>query len=222
MAPPRKHDTDTILDAVRALALRDGPRAVSVAAIARESGAPVGTLYHRFKSRDGLVSAAWKRALERFHAVWLEAAGPAGAGRGDGRVGDHVRAQQPRGRAAPAARCAAVTCSTPTATRRSSTPPSTSRSPAWPAAPTRGRSSASPARSSTSRTPPSAATRRSRTGSRRTWPPPRARCSQPNRVRPLEDRRGDRGHVRAGDVRCGHRVRIGESVRLTHPVRSPA
>jgi AcrR family transcriptional regulator len=74
MAPPRKHDTDTILDAVRALALRDGPRAVGVAAIARESGAPVGTLYHRFRSRDGLVSAAWKRALERFHAVWLEAA----------------------------------------------------------------------------------------------------------------------------------------------------
>src|SRR5215217_8194236 len=60
MAPPRKHDSDTILDAVRALAL--------------ESGAPVGTLYHRFRSRDGLVSAAWKRALERFHAVWLEAA----------------------------------------------------------------------------------------------------------------------------------------------------
>ena len=74
MAPPRKHDTDTILDAVRALALRDGPRAVSVAAIARESGAPVGTLYHRFRSRDGLVSAAWRRALERFHVVWLEAA----------------------------------------------------------------------------------------------------------------------------------------------------
>jgi AcrR family transcriptional regulator len=74
MAPPRKHDTDTILDAVRALALRDGPRAVSVAAIARESGAPVGTLYHRFGSRDGLVSAAWKRALERFHAAWLQAA----------------------------------------------------------------------------------------------------------------------------------------------------
>src|SRR3954454_12402037 len=74
MAPPRKHDTDTILDAVRALALRDGPRAVSVAAIARESGAPVGTLYHRFQSRDGLVAAAWKRALGRFHERWLQAA----------------------------------------------------------------------------------------------------------------------------------------------------
>ena len=57
MAPPRKHDTDTILDAARALALRDGPRAVSVAAIARESGAPIGTLYHRFSSRDGILAA---------------------------------------------------------------------------------------------------------------------------------------------------------------------
>ena len=74
MAPPIKHDTDTILDAVRALALREGPRAVSIDAIARKSGAPVGTLYHRFKSRDGLVSAAWKRALDRFHERWLAAA----------------------------------------------------------------------------------------------------------------------------------------------------
>ena len=74
MAPPRKHDTDTILDAARALALRDGPRAVSVAAIARESGAPVGTLYHRFSSRDGSLAAAWLRALQRFHERWLAAA----------------------------------------------------------------------------------------------------------------------------------------------------
>ena len=74
MAPPRKHDTDTILDAARKLALRDGPRAVSVAAIARESGAPVGTLYHRFSSRDDILAAAWLRALQRFHERWLAAA----------------------------------------------------------------------------------------------------------------------------------------------------
>ena len=73
MAPPRKHDTDTILDAARTLALRDGPRAVSVAAIARESGAPTGTLYHRFSSRDDILAAAWLRALHRFHERWLAA-----------------------------------------------------------------------------------------------------------------------------------------------------
>lgn len=74
MAPPRKHDTDGILDAARALVLREGPRATSVAAIARESGAPVGTLYHRFGSRDGLLAATWLRALQRFQRRALEAA----------------------------------------------------------------------------------------------------------------------------------------------------
>ena len=74
MAPPRKHDTDQILDAARTLVLRDGPRAASVAAIADESGAPVGTLYHRFGSRDGILAAAWLRALDRFQQRALAAA----------------------------------------------------------------------------------------------------------------------------------------------------
>ncbi len=74
MAPPRKHDSEGILDATRTLVLRDGPRAASVAAIARESGAPVGTLYHRFGSRDGVLAAAWLRALERFQRCALAAA----------------------------------------------------------------------------------------------------------------------------------------------------
>ncbi len=73
MAPPRKHDSDRILDAARKLVLRDGPRAASVAAIARESGAPVGTLYHRFGSRDAVLAAAWLRALQRFQQRALTA-----------------------------------------------------------------------------------------------------------------------------------------------------
>ena len=68
MAPPRKHETDVILDAARALVLAGGPRAASVAAIAKASGAPAGTLYHRFGNRDGIVAAAWLRALERFQS----------------------------------------------------------------------------------------------------------------------------------------------------------
>ncbi|MEV6560564.1 TetR/AcrR family transcriptional regulator [Nocardia sp. NPDC051756] len=75
MAPPRKHDTDVILDAARALVLADGPRAASVAAIAEASGAPVGTLYHRFGNRNGVLTAAWLRALERFQGGVLTAAG---------------------------------------------------------------------------------------------------------------------------------------------------
>ena len=68
MAPPRKHETDVILDAARALVLEGGPRAASVAAIAKASGAPAGTLYHRFGNRNGILTAAWLRALERFQA----------------------------------------------------------------------------------------------------------------------------------------------------------
>jgi AcrR family transcriptional regulator len=75
VAPPRKHETDKILDATRALVLAGGPRAASVAAIATASGAPAGTLYHRFGNRDGIVIAAWLRALDRFQARAMEAEG---------------------------------------------------------------------------------------------------------------------------------------------------
>lgn len=68
MAPPRKHQTDVILDAARELVLRGGPRAAGVAAIAEASGAPVGTLYHRFGNRDGILAAVWLRALDRFQS----------------------------------------------------------------------------------------------------------------------------------------------------------
>jgi AcrR family transcriptional regulator len=75
MAPPRKHHTDAILDATRTLVLTEGPRAASVAAIANASGAPAGTLYHRFGNRDGIVAAAWLRALERFQLRAMAASG---------------------------------------------------------------------------------------------------------------------------------------------------
>jgi AcrR family transcriptional regulator len=64
-----------ILDAARALVLDGGPRAASVAAIAKASGAPAGTLYHRFGNRDGILTAAWLRALERFQARALASGG---------------------------------------------------------------------------------------------------------------------------------------------------
>lgn len=73
MAPPRKHETDAILDAARGLVLAEGPRAASVAAIAKASGAPVGTLYHRFGNRDGILAATWLRALDRFQSLAVAA-----------------------------------------------------------------------------------------------------------------------------------------------------
>jgi AcrR family transcriptional regulator len=75
VAPPRKHETDAILDATRTLVLVAGPRAASVTAIAEASGAPAGTLYHRFGNRNGILSAAWLRALERFQSLAMAAEG---------------------------------------------------------------------------------------------------------------------------------------------------
>jgi AcrR family transcriptional regulator len=74
MAPERKHSTDAILDAARAIVLAEGARAATIAAIAAGSEAPAGTLYHRFGSRDGILAAAWLRAVERFQARALAAA----------------------------------------------------------------------------------------------------------------------------------------------------
>jgi len=77
VAPPRKHETDAILDAARGLVLGGGPRVAGVAAIAKASGAPVGTLYHRFGNRDGILAATWLRALDRFQALAMSATGDA-------------------------------------------------------------------------------------------------------------------------------------------------
>jgi AcrR family transcriptional regulator len=75
VAPPRKHDSDVILDAARGLVLGGGPRVAGVAAIAKASGAPVGTLYHRFGNRDGILAATWLRALDRFQSLAMSATG---------------------------------------------------------------------------------------------------------------------------------------------------
>lgn len=74
MARPRIHDDDTILDAAARLVLEHGARAASIAALAKVAGAPSGSLYHRFGSRDGLLAALWLRTVSRFQAGVVAAA----------------------------------------------------------------------------------------------------------------------------------------------------
>jgi AcrR family transcriptional regulator len=73
MPRPALHATDDVLDAARDLVVETGPRAVGVREIAKRSGAPSGSLYHRFGSRDEVVARAWLRAVHRFQAGFLEA-----------------------------------------------------------------------------------------------------------------------------------------------------
>ena len=74
MPRPRTHDVDTVLDATRSIVLAQGARAATVAAIAKASGAPTGSLYHAFKTRDQILAAAWGRAARRSQEQWLVAA----------------------------------------------------------------------------------------------------------------------------------------------------
>ena len=73
MPRPKLHPTDTMLDAARDLILEDGSRSATVEAIAGASGAPTGSIYHRFGSRDELITRLWMRAVYRSQASFVTA-----------------------------------------------------------------------------------------------------------------------------------------------------
>ncbi len=60
-----------MLDAARALILSGGPLAASARAVSAATGAPSGSIYHRFPRRDDLIAAAWLRAQDRFLTAYL-------------------------------------------------------------------------------------------------------------------------------------------------------
>jgi AcrR family transcriptional regulator len=72
---PRLHSDDTILDAARTLVLENGARAATIDAIVSRSGAPKGSLYHRFASLHDLLAEMWLRAARRAQAPFLQALG---------------------------------------------------------------------------------------------------------------------------------------------------
>lgn len=43
-----------------------GPQAVTVAALAKEVGAPTGSIYHRYRSREQLLAELWMDVVEAF------------------------------------------------------------------------------------------------------------------------------------------------------------
>ena len=73
MPRPRLHDTTPLLDAAATLVARGGPAALTMSALAAATGAPSGSLYHRFGSRDALAAALWARTLAAFQAGYVAA-----------------------------------------------------------------------------------------------------------------------------------------------------
>jgi AcrR family transcriptional regulator len=73
MSRPTVHAPDALLDAARAVLIRAGVENTTIQAIAEESGAPVGSLYNRFRSRRELLAQLWLRAAQRSQAAALPA-----------------------------------------------------------------------------------------------------------------------------------------------------
>ena len=65
MGRPAKFDSEQMLDAAAGLVVRGGPGQATVAAIAKQLGAPSGSIYHRFESRDLLLARLWIRTARR-------------------------------------------------------------------------------------------------------------------------------------------------------------
>jgi AcrR family transcriptional regulator len=70
---PQIHSTDQILDAARGLVLDSGARAATLDGIVLASGAPKGSIYHRFATLNDLLAAIWIRAVRRSQDSFLAA-----------------------------------------------------------------------------------------------------------------------------------------------------
>ena len=68
-----KHDE--FIDAAMRMVAEKGPGALTVSALAISMKAPIGSVYHRFPSRDMLLALLWLRIVESFQRGFLEALG---------------------------------------------------------------------------------------------------------------------------------------------------
>src|ERR671918_929405 len=73
MARPAKFTSTDILDAAARLIAEGGPRLATVNTIASDLGAPTGSIYHRFASRELLLARLWIRTIRRAQGGFLEA-----------------------------------------------------------------------------------------------------------------------------------------------------
>ncbi|MDO4888391.1 MAG: TetR/AcrR family transcriptional regulator [Actinomycetaceae bacterium] len=68
MPRPTKFTVDDLLDGALAALVEHG-RGASVAQVSASVGAPTGSIYHRFTSRDELFARLWLRSIRRFHSA---------------------------------------------------------------------------------------------------------------------------------------------------------
>lgn len=75
MGRPPKFSHDDVLDATAGLVAEGGPARATVGQIAQRLGAPTGSIYHRFDSRELLLAHLWVRTAGRAQEGFLTALG---------------------------------------------------------------------------------------------------------------------------------------------------
>ena len=72
MGRKARFTNDDFLGAALELLAEKGPGGVTIAAIAAGTGAPVGSVYHRFASREILMAELWVGLIESFQTGFLK------------------------------------------------------------------------------------------------------------------------------------------------------
>lgn len=74
MGRPAKYDSATILRAASQIIANGGPAAATIAAISDAVGAPNGSIYHRFPTREHLLGQLWLETATSYQDAWADAA----------------------------------------------------------------------------------------------------------------------------------------------------
>jgi len=70
--PPRYSEAE-ILEGAKHVSAEIGPQKLTIAKVAERTGVPVGSIYHRYASRDEILAAVWLDLVEEFQAHFLAA-----------------------------------------------------------------------------------------------------------------------------------------------------
>jgi len=71
MGRPARYAEADILSGAKHVSAEIGPQNLTIAAVARRTGAPVGSIYHRYASRNEILAALWLDLVEQFQERFL-------------------------------------------------------------------------------------------------------------------------------------------------------
>ncbi|MBI3786387.1 MAG: TetR/AcrR family transcriptional regulator [Deltaproteobacteria bacterium] len=71
MGRPSRYGEAEILDGAKQVSAEIGPQKLTIAKVAARAGVPVGSIYHRYASRDEILAAVWLDFVEDFQRQFL-------------------------------------------------------------------------------------------------------------------------------------------------------